>query len=48
MSKETVELLPILLDGKPFTIDDNGTMAVNQDGKAVRLSDQEKKKSRFK
>lgn len=47
MSKK-VELLPILLDGKPYTIDPTGEFAINQAGKAVKLYDLDKSKSRFK
>ncbi len=50
MSKKNdnnVELLPILLDGKPYTIDPSGSMAINTDGKAVMLFDKPKD-SRFK
>jgi hypothetical protein len=47
MSKK-VELLPVLLNGLPFTVDPSGTMAINTAKKAVRLEDQEYSKSRFK
>lgn len=47
MSKP-VTLLPVLMDGKPFTIDASGMFAINTEGKAVRLEDQERSNSRFK
>lgn len=46
--QKIVELLPVLLNGKPFTVDASGTFAINTDGKAVRLEDQERSQSRFK
>lgn len=42
-----IELLPILLNGKLFTIDLTGDYAINQAGEAFRLYDKPKK-SRFK
>lgn len=49
MSKNiNVELLPVLLNGKPYTIDPSGQIAINQDGRAVFLEEQEYTKSRFK
>lgn len=47
MSKN-IELLPVLLNGKLFTIDVSGQFAISTDGKAVRLEDQERSQSRFK
>ena len=43
----TVNLLPILLNGKLFTIDPSGQFAVTTDGQAVKLEDKPKE-SRFK
>ena len=43
-----IELLPVLLDGKPFMVDPSGQFAINQDGKAVMLEDPILTNSRFK
>lgn len=43
-----IELLPVLLEGKPFVVDPSGMFAINQDGKAVRLEDPVRTNSRFK
>jgi hypothetical protein len=48
LKKQPVELLPILLEGKTFTIDASGSFATNEDGKTVLLADQERSRSRFK
>lgn len=39
--------MPILLNGKLFSVDPSGTMAITTDGKAIRLSDPEVKRRRF-
>lgn len=41
-------LLPILLNGKLFSVDPTGNLAITTDGKATKLSDSAKHKSRFK
>lgn len=47
MSKQ-IELLPVLLNGLPYTVDPSGTFAINTANRAVRLEDQERSSSRFK
>lgn len=48
MPSMKIELLPILLDGLPYAIDPTGEFAINQAGKAVKLYDMYRSKSRFK
>lgn len=43
-----VVLLPVLLNGELFTVDQTGNLAITVSGKAIRLSDQERTGSRFK
>lgn len=45
---QKIELLPVLLNGKLFTVDASGMFAITTDGTAVRLEDQERSQSRFK
>lgn len=48
MTTKKVELLPVLLNGKLFSIDPTGQYAIDTDGLAVRLADPERSVSRFK
>lgn len=44
---DTIKLLPILLNGKPYTIDTTGMYAINTDGEAFPLYEKPKE-SRFR
>lgn len=47
-TKDEVVLLPVLLNGKLFSVDPTGNFAITTDGEAIKLSDQERSSSRFK
>jgi hypothetical protein len=46
-NKNDVELLPVLLNGKPYRVDETGEFAINTDGRMIPLMDRPKD-SRFK
>lgn len=47
-TKTEVVLLPVLLNGMLYTIDNGGNMAITTDGRATPLYDVERSNSRFK